>query len=238
MKKPKIFIGTMYSGEGDFDECKRSVIFQEGVTTTHHIISGMDERSAHNALWAAWNDAKETHDLFVKLDADTVLATPQILLQIWDLFDTNSDLTSIQAPLHDYMTDDFINGLNSFHPDVFFRKTDDPLYCDRVDYGHRRQLLATEITDTLKPAGYHCHHSTYLQAFHYGLHRMLKKQRDTIEKVQNVWKREHDSIRALALAGARAATSVKQHNYTDAAFHHAYHNSLLELDIVEPNADS
>lgn len=224
----------MYTQEGDFENCCAAIRSQSGVTVTHHVISGLKEKEAHNALWAAWRSAQRTHDVFVKVDADTVLASDTTLMTICELFERDRRVTGLQAPLHDHMTDDLINGLNAFSPVVVFNDTRDDLYCDRqVDVGHDIVIRVPNLPDSLVPAGRHCHFSTDRQAFHYGLHRMLKNQTTIIDRVRTAWKRDRDRIRAYALMGAQFSyrfTSDRKFNYDDAEFNDAFHDAEKHYD--------
>lgn len=225
---PRIFVGTMYSQEGDFQISLERIQKQEGVIVTHFIVAGLSEKDAHNALWKAWNDNKSSHDLFVKVDADTVLASTKTLSEMVQLFKDEPRLTSVQAPLHDYMTDEFINGLNAFSPKVVFNDTRDELFCDRVDTGHDIRMRSNEVPDHLRPAGHHCHHANERQAFHFGLHRALKGQREIMKKVHKAWKRDNDKIRAYALIGATMYdrfVSNRKFNYVDQEFNDAFNEA-------------
>jgi len=216
---PRCFIGTLHSGEGDFDKCCKMLSSQENVEITHKIISNLPEKEAHNELWKAWYNVKQQmhYDVFVKVDADTVLRDTKTLFNIVNEFNNNDQLTGIQAPLMDYMTDQLINGLNCFGPTVKFNVTESLLYCDRnVDTGHNVVLRQNDLKSCLVPAGYHCYNSTDIQAFHYGVHRALKNQTHTILRVKDVWLIKQDRTRALALIGARMAENFNHtnHNYT------------------------
>lgn len=220
-----IFVGTMYTNEGDFQKCIEQIQAQEGVIVSHHLISGMKEKEAHNALWRAWRQAQSTHDLFVKIDADTVLASDRTLQQLSELFRNNSRLTAVQCPLHDYMTDGFINGLNAFSPRVIFNDTNDELYCDRVDTGHDQRLQSNQVPDYLRPAGFHCHYANEIQAFHYGVHRALKGQREIMNKVRIAWNYHGDEIRAYALIGEMMSSRFimnRKFNYADVELQEAF----------------
>lgn len=236
MNKPRIFVGTMYAEEGDFSACMQRIKDQEGVSVSHFIISGMKEKQAHNALWHAWNDQKSEHDLFVKVDADTVLTSPHTLKIIADLFRENSRVTGLQAPLQDYMTNTHINGLNAFSPVVTFNDTRDELYCDRqVDVDHDVVLRVGTLPQELVPAGYHCYHSTERQAFHYGVHRMLKNQRHIISQVCDAWNTHQDRIRGFALIGASVAgafSESKRFNYSDDEFQNAFERARASYDMM------
>lgn len=220
---PRFFIGTMHCGEGDFNKCCESINTQIGVTAIHHVVSNLPEREAHNELWAAWRSQKHEFDAFVKVDADTELIHDEVLSEFWKMMTSNPRITGIQAPLHDYFTNDFINGLNCFSPRVTFRDTSDDLFCDRrVDTDHDVVIKAENVSPLLKPAGLHCHNATRLQSFHFGVHRMLKGQADIIARVSAVWAKEHshnlDDNRSLVLLGAASAPSFAQNrkfNYSD-----------------------
>lgn len=230
---PRIFVGTMHTQEGDFPTCIEAIQAQKNVVVSHHIISNLKEKDAHNALWRAWNSAKSSNDLFVKIDADTVLASPDTLSQIWSLFESNPRLTSVQAPLHDYLTDGFINGLNAFSPKVIFNDTRDELYCDRVDTGHDMRIQSGDVPECLKPAGLHCHFANEQQAFHYGVHRALKGQRSILDKVLHAWKRDRDRIRGFALLGMHYSDQFVQNrrfNYADSEFVEAFKQASEEYD--------
>jgi len=224
----------MYTQEGEFEGCLKQVQAQKDVTVSHVIIANMREKEAHNALWHAWRHQGPSHDLFVKIDADTILASTRTLSLIWEQFAANPRVTGLQAPLHDYMTDSFINGLNAFSTKVVFNDTQDELYCDRqVDTGHDIVLREKDLPATLKPAGFHCWNSTDRQAFHFGCHRMLKGQTAIIAQVQAAWNRDHDRPRAMALLGAHAAWQFQQNrkfNYADEEFARAFDETVARYD--------
>ena len=140
------------------------------------------------------------------------------------------------------MTDGLINGLNSFSTRVIFNDTQDELYCDRqVDTNHDVVLRGDDLPAALRPAGFHCHHATERQAFHYGLHRMLKGQQANIDRVTAAWQRDRDPIRSFVLLGAHAAKDFAQHrrfNYDDAefeaAFLHAQHSYFTPMPKGTP----
>lgn len=230
---PRVFVGTMHAYEGDFQFCIDTVRKQKGVIVSHFIVSGLKEKEAHNALWHAWREAQDSNDLFVKVDADTVLASENTLSQIWELFAANPRLTSVQAPLHDYMTNGFINGLNAFSPKVIFNDTRDELYCDRVDTGHDMRMQSNDVPDCLKPAGLHCFHANDRQAFHYGLHRALKGQREVLTRVRGAWNLNRDRVRSFALIGAHMSPLFIQNrrfNYDDEEFKQAFDDAVTRYD--------
>ena len=58
-KLPRIFIGTMYCGEGDFPRCLKAITSQTGVIIDHKIISNQPEKRAHDSLWSTFQTASE-----------------------------------------------------------------------------------------------------------------------------------------------------------------------------------
>lgn len=222
---PRVFVGTMSCGEGDLEECIKSLCFQTGVDVTHELISGLPEREAHNRLWDSWRSVKDNFDMFVKLDADTVLTHEHVLSEFWNLMSSNARITGIQAPLLDYFTDGMINGLNCFSPRVIFNESSNDLYCDRnVDHGHDIVIRSDMVPERLRPAGRHCFFSTEEQAFHFGLHRALKNQVSTMVAVSQAYHKYRDPLRKLALLGAQVSNQFSGggFNYVDDKFQTAF----------------
>lgn len=234
----RVFVGTLYSGEGDIDECLAAIKKQAGVQVTHRVISDLPEREAHNELWRAWRSVQYTgFDFFVKIDADTVMTSDIALKTIGEQFQ-RADVTGIQCPLHDFYSDSLINGMNCFSPSVSFLETTDDLYCDRVDVGHKRVLRGSSLPDILNPVGKHCWFSQNIHSFHFGLHRMMKNQHETLRKVRIAYAKDRDPRRAFALLGAMAAKTWDPSwgfSYADEAFQREYSNVVSRFDELVKN---
>lgn len=200
---PRIFVGTLACNEAEFSACCQSISEQQDVEVTHHVIANQPEFEAHNQLWKAWANAKPTHDLMVKIDADTVLSRPTALAEIVALFE-NPAVTGAQILLHDYFTDRPIAGLNAFSPAVVFKQASARLFADHADSNHNIVLKGDAVAH-LAPIGWHCTNPHPRQAFHYGLHRALKKQHDVIKQCATAWLSKQDDARSWALAGAMTA---------------------------------
>ena len=202
--KPRVFFGTMYSGEAEFQQCLDAVSAQKGLEHFYqHVIRNKPEAEAHNELWSIWEREKYRFDLFVKVDADTILGDSEAVSRVWQLFAENPRVTGAQLRLHDYFTDDLIAGLNFFSPVVKFNVSPD-LYCDRVDTNHDIVMKGSKVKQ-LEPIGFHCKNPSDLQSFHFGLHRMLKGQTATLHKVWSKYVTAVDQPREMALLGAAAA---------------------------------
>jgi hypothetical protein len=199
--QPRVFFGTMFSGENELDMCLRAVSQQRFLKSkTHYLIAGKKEVEAHNELWQEWTRVKSDYDLFVKVDADTVLKDEMIISDVWSLFKGSERVTGVQLKLHDYFTDSLISGLNFFSPQVVFSQSRG-LFADRVDTNHD-VVLKGESVSHLDPGGYHCPAPSNKQAFHFGLHRSLKRQTDVIRKTFDAWKKNPESVgRLYAILG-------------------------------------
>jgi hypothetical protein len=227
--KMKIFVGTMHSEEAEYEESKKCVFNQQGVEIFHFIVDKLPEYEAHNALWNAWNDAKKSYDIFIKVDADTIIEDPNKFHAIAQEFEKNERLTGMQIPLHDYFMNGPVLGLNCFSNKVVFTPAKSRLHADHADSGHDI-VYRNEAVAHLAPAGKHCAYPSDRQAFHYGLHRMKKNQRETIIKVYRAWKELGGNARLIALYGARAAVTNPSvdHDYNAGGFGQVYSNIMSE----------
>ena len=231
----KVFIGTLESGEADFHRCLQALRTQElsaNTTVHHYVVSGLNEQAAHARLYEEWNAAKSEFDLLLKVDADTVLASPGTIQAFIQLFESDPRVTGVQAWLHDYMTAGLIYGLTCVSNRVAISTAVDPLFCDRVDTGHDRIVRGDAIKSlALSPAGFHCHHSSEMQAFRYGLHRAKKGQFSIRERVRNAWHAAgRDRIRGMALLGFEAANVCVDIDYAAPGFKHAFSRACVEIE--------
>lgn len=218
----KVFIGTMECGEGDFHNCIKSIKIQKDVEYVHFIISNLSEVDANKRLFDAWNQAKTNYELFLKIDADTVLFHNNVVKEFVDLFVKNSNLLGTQAWLYDYMTDSKIYGLSCIRNTVDFSYYTNPLYSNVSDINF---LQGDDLPLSINPAGTHCKNATDRQAFYYGVHKALKNQQHIISKVYSAWKKNGDRARSLALIGARYSerfTNKLSINYFDQEFNKAF----------------
>jgi len=225
----KVFVGTMESGEADFDACVAAIKCQTYPHVSHFIISGFSEPEAHQRLYDAWEGQRKQFNLFLKIDADTVLRHNKVIADIVSLFSTNPRLTGIQTWLYDYMTDGKIYGLSCMNNSIKLIRAVNSLYPDRVDEKHDQVIRGDALPASLNPAGDHCMHPTDRQAFHYGLHRALKGQVHNLDRVRAAHSHHHDRPRELALLGSRCAPQFAQSlkfNYTDPEFNAAFEQAL------------
>ncbi len=143
---------------------------------------------------------KQDFDLFVKIDADTVLMRDDALASAWRLFNQNPDVTGAQIGLLDYYSNDTIMGMNFFRPMVIFTPARSRLNCDRVDSGHNIVLRGDAVAH-LEPIAWHGKDPEARQAFHFGLHRARKRQTEVLKKLAKAYLCYGGDSRAWALCG-------------------------------------
>jgi hypothetical protein len=231
--EPRVFVGTMYCGEGEFRRSVGTITSQEGVQLTHKIVKDLPELEAHRELYSAWNAAKTGYDMFVQVDADTTLRDEVTLRECWKTLQTamKDGYTAIQAPLHDCMTDEWINGLNCYSTLVEFVIPTDDLFCDRTTKNNKT-LLADAMPPRLKPAGLHMSNPLMLQAFHFGVHRGLKNQHNIESRIKVAFSKDPTKARLYALWGFMKAKEFKTNrrfNYNDPEFIAAYEAACEEM---------
>ena len=174
----KVLVGTLYSGENEFEECQAAIRSQVGVNFEQLIIRNKPELEAHRLLFTTFLERANEFELLVKVDADTVLGSPQLISRIAQRFRDEPNLEVLSIALKDFFTGALINGLVTFRNTVRWNFEKDTVFPDipllDPDRYHYDQ-------SDLAPAGMHSPNPSALQAFHYGVHRGLK----SIQKIHS-----------------------------------------------------
>ena len=200
----KLFVGTMESGEAEFEACRESIIKQKNVEVEHFIIRNLGEKAAHRKLIQGWLEKKGEFDYFVKVDADTILNSNKSLFLLANLMKEKS-ASGLQVKLFDYFTNDLLSGLNMFDGTVKFKRFTPRLRPDRVDFGHRLILKGSSVQH-LEPIGFHAKYPNPKQSFYFGFHRYLKNQQQILQKCFTEWQKHLDEARRWAITGAIVAS--------------------------------
>jgi hypothetical protein len=229
------YIGTLFNGEAELEEHTKAINSQVGVNFTHHVIRNLTEHKAHQQLFKDWKLNSKNFDLFVKIDADTVLNRQTALFEIGKLFD-DPLVTGVQIRLFDYFSNSLIPGMNAFSPKVKFKKRTRKLFPDIADYNHLKVLKINE-TKLIEPIGFHCLKPNKRQAFYYGYHRMLKNQRSLLKLVAYEWKLTRDDRRLWALFGANSArnSNLPKIFFNSKSIERKFHlqKDFIDFDIEE-----
>ena len=234
---PKIFIGTMFSIENQFDDCIKAIKSQKEVTLEHEIITGLGEYDAHVKLYETWEKIKNSYDAFIKVDADMILKDDFVVQRaVKELnYAMIEGYTSIQCPLYDFYIEDIVFGLNCYSPKVIFHAPSSRIYCDRNMSNNKTKVLRKKEDSMfdLFPAGSHCENPNEIQAFMWGYHRGTKSNDAAYQQLKISHSKNPNSAKKLALKGFEVGSSRKSTDmsYSDVEFSKIFETAKLELGL-------
>jgi len=169
--RPKVLVLTLFSGEAEFDRCRSSLEQQDYISWEQRIIENLPNAEAHARLYETIMMERENCGIFLKLDADMVLADPGVLGDLVRVFEQHSDLDHLVVAVSDWMTDSNIIGAHLFSNRVRWRRHAETLYVDPDPEFPGRKLV---ISDLPRDLILHAGDPSPLQAFHFGAHRALQ----------------------------------------------------------------
>jgi len=212
----KIFVGTMYSGENEFEDSSKSIFSQEDVDITRYVVSFKNEHEAAKDLYGTWESVKKDYDFFIQVDPDTVLRHSRVFFDACSIIKESNQYNFVQCPLYDHFTDSHIWGLNVYSPEVVFDTAGmNSLYTDRCT-SNKRPLNIDEKFPSLYPAGDHAPNPSDMQAFRFGVHRGLKNQIGNLDKVIISNKANATRAKWFAIVGFKNCQFFKNaYNYED-----------------------
>ena len=227
----RIFVGTLYAGENELEECADAINRQKGVTFEHVIFKNLGNKEAADTLYRTFMDRSSEFDLLIKVDADTVLGDDHLFSNISQKFREHDWLDLLEIRLHDFFSDHLIWGLNSFRSTVKWKPAQENLFIDDFPPVSKDRRIGS--CPELEPAGIHCKNPSPLQAFHFGVHKALKfiqpgthekelsktlASWGKIERTYAHYKRKRDIRLGYAVLGAELAlTGNFQANHLDYA---------------------
>ena len=171
MKINKIFVGILYSGENEYDECITSIKAQSYDNYDIYCYKYLPKLEAHRTLYHNFINHKEKYDILIKIDADMVLTTNDLFARIVDKFNQNPWLDVLGIAILDFFSGGYINGLNSYRNTVKWELNPKNVNADKVIVDNEHYLFDDK---DLAPAAFHCKNPSKLQAFHFGVHRGIK----------------------------------------------------------------
>lgn len=216
LNKYRIKIITLFCGENEFDKCVEMVGRQVCNFYFEQVfIKNKGNLEAHTELYQMIMDEADSFDFFVKLDADMIFKSESSLESLIQIaISSKADIFSI--PVHDYMTNSMIWGLNVYRAGVRWHLGTDNLFTDQ-------QLLAGEFVISKRNLSLdeslvsHAEDPSDFQAFVFGIHRATKVtqsggskylighawgQISTIFKVLRAFNLFGDNKRAFAVIGS------------------------------------
>jgi hypothetical protein len=168
----RVFVGTLYSGENEYDECVASIQRQTFRDFDHFVFKNLPNKEAHHALFKSFLERADEYDVLIKIDADVVLASDTILDRIVHKMRRDGGIDILAVAVHDFFTDQLINaGMATYRNTVRWDYSRETMFVDIAEVRPGREVYDDK---ELAPAGVHCKNPAPWQAFHYGLHRGLK----------------------------------------------------------------
>lgn len=169
----KVLVITMFSDENEYESNKNSVSDQKASFQIKQcFIENKKNLEAHNELYKIIMDKAKSFDYFIKLDADMILTNKTALSELIRMaVDSNSDIFSI--PVHDYMTNQMIWGVNVYKSGVKWKLGTENLFTDQqhldgnFHISKKRLLLKDSLVS-------HASMPSDFQAFAFGVHRAAK----------------------------------------------------------------
>jgi hypothetical protein len=188
----RIFVGTLYAGENELEECVDSINRQKGVIFEHVIFRNLGNKEAADTLYRTFMDRSGEFDLLIKVDADIVLLDDQLFSNISQKFRENDWLDLLEIRVHDFYSDQLIWGLPSYRSTVKWKPAEENLFIDDFPPVPKNRWIAD--CPELAPAGIHCKNPSPLQAFHYGVYKGLKIIQSEIDekvisKINSNWEK-------------------------------------------------
>ena len=167
----RIFVGTLYTIENEFEECVASIEQQSYRNFEHFIFRNLPKKEAHDALYRTFMDRSDEFDLLIKVDADMVIEDEHLFAKIVNKFQANDWLQQLQIAVYDFFSDQLIDAMHTYRNSVKWQKNEEDLFTDLSPVPRGQRLKDYE---ELAPAAIHCRNPSPFQSFHYGVHRGLK----------------------------------------------------------------
>ena len=166
-----IFVGTLYSGENEYDECLNSIQNQTYQSFTHFIFKNLPNKEAHYSLFNAFKEKADDFDILIKVDADMVLCSNDLFTNIVLKLTKNPNIGVLSIAVNDFFTGRLINGLNTYRNSVHWNFEKKTMFVDIPEVDSSKYYYDL---NELAPAAIHCKNPSSYQSFHYGIHRGLK----------------------------------------------------------------
>ena len=181
--EPAVLVLTMYSGEAENEKCLEALRSQEYSSWEQRVFENLANEEAHRRVYAAVMAERDRFDLFLKLDADMVLADSNVLADLVRIFEIRPQLDHLVVAVSDWMTDSKIIGAHQFSNRVVWREHSETLYVDPdPDFPGEKLMLHNPARDLILHS---CNPSPF-QAFHFGAHRGLQASH-TIKISSPLW---------------------------------------------------
>ena len=168
---PSVLVLTLYSGEAEFERCRASLEQQKYTSWAQRVFEDLPNSEAHARLYETIMSERQSFGLFLKLDADMVLADAEVLHDLVRVFEERTELDHLVVAVSDWMTDSHIIGAHLFSNRVRWQRHEETLYVDPdPEFTGRKLVVEIPPRDLIL----HAADPFPLQAFHFGAHRALQ----------------------------------------------------------------
>jgi hypothetical protein len=167
----RLFVGTLFSGENEFEECITSITKQTYKNYKHFIFKNLSKKGGHEILFQTFMGCANEYDILIKVDADMVIEDSNFFEKVIEKFNNSQLLSVLTIAVHDFFSDRLIIGLPTYRNNVKWRVSGENLFME-IPPVSQDQIIADFVE--LAPAAVHCKNPSPFQAFHYGMHRGLK----------------------------------------------------------------
>lgn len=170
-RSPRCLIGTLYAGENELAACEAALHDQSYRHWEHFRLDHLPEWEAHERLYETFMARRREFDLCVKLDADMVLISPDVLREMVMFMARRPGVDDVTFAVHDYLSDCLILGLHVFTHRAIWHAPEHAYQPDQDPDipGERLRCFGPPA-----PVARHACDPSRYQAFHFGAHRMLK----------------------------------------------------------------
>ena len=220
----KVLFLVMYSGENDYDKCIQSAKEQVGINSSFYIVENLPMKEAHYAIYSYWNEHCDEFDMFVKLDADCVLASNTKVIDVWNAIQ-NTNIACIFVWNKDFVRNTSIPALVfgnkncTFNLDKVIAKAqfDTGIYNIKPGWSHDNSDLGRK---KLYPAALHGFYASPKHMFGQGVKRRIRNQFDVHGQVNNEYSKNPEILRLMFLIGWELGGNIlsNDYNYTDDLF--------------------
>lgn len=201
--------GILYVGEPALPRVLEGLERQTDVELRTILIGHHPFDQAHGHLYRAFDQRRDDHDVFVKVDADMEIVEPRLLVAIGTLFKMHAGLDLVTVGVDDWISGERIIGMNAWRRGTRWRAAPSALFADLPAVRVRSKL---KLLDLPRPVVLHATTPSREQSWRYGAQRGLKvvetlklsrlqRMRDFVQFVSSA----PQPARLLAVAGAEVA---------------------------------
>lgn len=170
-EQPSVLVLTLYSGEAEYQRSCASLASQSFNAWEHRVFEHLTNTEAHARLYETVMTESGNFRLFLKLDADMILADRDVLADLVSVFDQRPSLDHLVFAVSDWMTESPIIGAHLFSDRVTWSRHSETLYVDPdPEFSGDKLVVEAPARDLI----HHADDPSSFQAFHFGAHRALQ----------------------------------------------------------------